>query len=72
MPKGEEMFKFHWCSGACPKPLLPRDKAPAPQPDCRTCIYYRFGSGAFCAHPRECVNASEYKPAQPLQLWRKE
>jgi len=71
MPKGEEMFKFHGYSGACPKPLLPRDKAPAPQPDCRTCGYYSR-SMFVCVSRVECINASEYKPAQPMQLWRKE
>ena len=70
MPEGEEMFKFHGYSGACPKPLLPRDKASAPQPDCRTCDQYGEFAGCYSGVP--CVNASEYKPLPALQLWRKE
>lgn len=26
MPEGETMFKFHGCSGPCPKPPLPKPK----------------------------------------------
>lgn len=26
MPRGEEMFKYHWYSGKCPGPPLPQKK----------------------------------------------
>ncbi len=43
------------------------------QPDCRTCVHYdQEYVRHHCWYPEACVNASEYRPMQPLSLWRKE
>ena len=32
MPPGESMFKYHGYSGPCPKPYLPKELRPLPEP----------------------------------------
>lgn len=42
-----------------------------PQPDCRTCLKFR-GRGDPCGSTVVCINGSEYRPSEPLKLYRSE
>ena len=50
MPPGEEMFKYHGYSGACPKPPLTAAAAPAPE------------DRAPDGHKRTCPASGNYQP----------